>query len=107
MTTSEEADSVPVVFINSFEVGKGKEEEFVAAWKKVKEQMEKQDGFISTALHQSLSEEAPFRFVNVVQWQSKETLEAAFASPEFRRTAPVVAAVVQGSHPCMYRVIER
>lgn len=37
-----------------------------------------------TQLHQSVSPEARFRFVNVAYWASEEAFEAAVARQEFR-----------------------
>src|SRR5437868_13244785 len=44
--------------------------------------MARQPGFVSISLHRSLDGK---RIVNYVQWQSRELLEAAHKSPEFRR----------------------
>jgi heme-degrading monooxygenase HmoA len=41
-----------------------------------------QPGFVSISLHRSLDGK---RIVNYVQWQSRELLEAAHKSPEFRQ----------------------
>ena len=44
--------------------------------------MARQPGFISISVHRSLDGR---RIINYVQWQSREQLQAAHKSPEFRK----------------------
>src|SRR5436853_4019322 len=44
--------------------------------------MARQPGFISVSLHRSLDGR---RIVNYIQWQSRDLLQSAHQSPEFRR----------------------
>ena len=50
-----------VVLINVFEVPEGKDEEFLAGWEQGKAIMERQPGYVSSALHRSLDLAAKFR----------------------------------------------
>jgi heme-degrading monooxygenase HmoA len=43
---------------------------------------QRQPGFISVSLHRSLDGQ---RIVNYIQWQSRELLQSAHQSPEFRK----------------------
>jgi heme-degrading monooxygenase HmoA len=49
-----EGKSGPVVLINLFEVPAGADEEFIAAWERVRDFLQLQDGYRSTELHRSL-----------------------------------------------------
>ena len=73
----------PVVLINAFEVPAGADEEFVRGWENGRDFLRKQEGFISTRLHRSLSPTADFRYVNVALWTSAEAFRAATSRPEF------------------------
>ena len=57
-----------VVLINVLEVPEGKDEEFLAGWEQGKAIMERQPGYISSALHRSLDPAAKFRYINVANW---------------------------------------
>ena len=74
----------PVVLINAFEVPAGADEEFVRSWESGRDFLRKQEGFVSTRLHRSLSPDAEFRYVNVALWSSAEAFRAATSQPEFR-----------------------
>jgi heme-degrading monooxygenase HmoA len=67
----------PVTFINCFEVPAGREEEFFGLWRDVNQYMRQKPGYLSHRLHRSIQPGSRFGFVNVVQWQSPETWEAA------------------------------
>ena len=89
----------PVVLINAFEVPAGQDEAFLRAWERAREFLAKQDGYVSTRLHRSLSPAADFRFVNVAVWRSPQAFQAAISQPGFR-DAPVPFP----SHASLYEV---
>lgn len=66
-----------VVLINTFTVPAGKTGEAVEMWKKAREFMREQDGYISTRLHMSLDENARYRLVNIARWESAAHFRAA------------------------------
>ncbi len=66
-----------VTLINCFEVPAGREEEFFSAFKQVNTYMRGKRGYVAHKMHRSLATEARYRFVNVVQWESREACEAA------------------------------
>jgi len=87
-----------VTLINCFEVPAGREEEFFSAFQTVNVYMRGKKGYIGHKMHRSLAPDARYRFVNVVQWASRQDCEAAHdegfralisqpAWAEFRSTA--------------------
>ena len=66
----------PVVAINVYTVPIGKEEEFLLWWHEVKESFANVPGFISGRFHRSLNADAPFKFVNVVEWENSNYSQA-------------------------------
>jgi heme oxygenase (mycobilin-producing) len=93
--------SAPVVLINSFEVPAADADPFITAWERVRDYFRTQPGYIDTALHQSVTPDAEFQFVNVARWRTVEDFTAAARSPGFG----VAAAGLAGyrSHPALYR----
>ena len=92
-----------VVLINTFTVPAGKADEAVASWEAARDFLREQDGYISTRLHRSLSDDARYQLVNVAKWESAEKFRAAAAalreSGVFRPVAGVQSA------PQLYTVI--
>ncbi|HKR86287.1 MAG TPA: antibiotic biosynthesis monooxygenase [Terriglobales bacterium] len=66
-----------VTLINCFEVPSAQEEEFFAAFQKVNAYMRAKKGYVGHKMHRSLVPDARYRFVNVVEWASREECEAA------------------------------
>jgi heme oxygenase (mycobilin-producing) len=93
----------PVVLINAFEVEPGQAEAFIAAWEQSRDFLQSQPGYIETALHQSLTPDADFLFVNVARWETPEAFMAAISSAGFREPAAVMAGY--RPHPALYRVV--
>jgi hypothetical protein len=52
--------SEPVVLINVFEVPVADAEQFVAAWEKTRDYLQRYPAYLDTALHQSLGSDADF-----------------------------------------------
>ena len=91
-----------VILINAFEVPAGKEDEFIAQWQVGAAYMQRQDGFISTRLHQSLDPRASFHFVNVAVWASPDHFRRAVSTAEFQE---LTREMPFPNHPALYRVI--
>jgi quinol monooxygenase YgiN len=66
-----------ITLINCFEVPAGREEEFFAGFKQINAYMRAKKGYVSHKMHRSLTPDARYRFVNIVQWESREACEAA------------------------------
>lgn len=63
--------------------------------------MAKQPGFVSIKLHRSLDGR---RIVNVIQWNSREQLEAAHHAPEFRKEWGHFDDVADAIEPQLYEI---
>jgi len=93
-----------VTLINCFEVPAGREEEFFAGYQKVNAYMRAKKGYVSNKMHRSLAPDAKFRFVNVVQWESREACEAAHDAG-FRELIAYPALSSVRSTPALYEVV--
>jgi len=93
----------PVVLINAFEVPGDQAGQFIAAWEKTRDYLQSQLGYIDTTLHQAVTPEADFQFVNVARWQTAEAFLAATQSQGFRESA--IGLVGYRPHPSLYRVV--
>jgi len=69
--------TMPVIFINCFEVPAGREDDFVAFWSEVNRYMRGKPGFVYNRLHRATTPDARFRFINYVQWNTEEHWRAA------------------------------
>ena len=77
-----------VILINPFEVPEGTDDDaFLQGWERAAQYMREQQGFVSTRLHRALAPDAPFRFINIAEWESPDDFQAAVTSPEFRELA--------------------
>jgi len=92
-----------MVLINAFEVPGDQAEQFIAAWEKTRDYLQSQPGYIDTTLHQAVTPEADFQFVNVARWETAEAFLAATQSQGFRESA--IGLVGYRPHPSLYRVV--
>jgi len=99
--------SEPVTLINSFAVPEGREDAFAELWAGTSGYFRAQPGFLSLQLHRALSNQAPYRFVNVAQWASAEAFAAAHATSEFRNLVSLPAWREFPSSPALYEVVTR
>lgn len=72
--------SAPVTLINVFTVPAGKEDEAIAFWDASAKFLEKQPGYISTALHKTILPDAKYLLVNVAKWESAKVFRDATAA---------------------------
>jgi heme-degrading monooxygenase HmoA len=89
-----------LILINAFEVPPGADEEFLHAWECARDFLCTQPGYISTALHQSITPQADFRFINVAQWASVEEFRAATGQLGARGVT-----IPYRPHPSLYEVV--
>jgi heme-degrading monooxygenase HmoA len=80
-------------------------EAFIAAWEKTRDYLEAQPGYGDTALHQAITPDADFEFVNIAHWRSAEAFVAATQSPGFREVAAGLARYPR--HPALYRPVRK
>ena len=77
------------------------EDEFIAAWEKIRDYLNTFPAHIETALHQSL-QDAQFRFVNIAHWTPEDEFNTAVSSQGFREAATDLR---WPSHPALYQVV--
>ena len=75
-------DNQPVTQITVIEPEPGKQAEALSLMTERARFMARQPGFISVSVHRSLDGR---RIVNYIQWQSRDLLQSAHKSPEFRK----------------------
>ena len=92
------------VLINVFEVPEERDEEFMAGWEAARQFMERQRGYVSTALHRSLDPAARFRYINMAVWETPEDFYAALQHPVF---AALRDATPFAHYPSVYTVIRQ
>jgi heme-degrading monooxygenase HmoA len=96
------ADHQPVTQITLVQPEPGKEDEALALMTERAQFMARQAGFISISLHRSLDRK---RIVNYIQWQSRDLLQAAHKSPEFRKEWGHFDQLTGGIDPHLYEVV--
>ncbi len=91
-----------VILINPFEVPEGTDDEaFLRGWQSAADFMQRQPGFLNSRLHRALRPDARFRFINVAEWESPQTFQAAVTSEEFRE----IAKDAGPGFPALYEVV--
>lgn len=95
-------DNSVVTQITVLEVESGKQDELLAVLQERARFMATQPGFVSITLHESL---AGTSIINYVQWRSRELLEKAHHSPEFREKWPQVSKLADIAEPNLYKVV--
>ena len=95
----------PVTLMNCFEVPGGRDDAFTDLWTNTSGYFRVQRGFQSLRLHQALSPNAPFRFVNIANWSSIELFQAAHATEQFRTLVSRPEWSEFPSSPAIYKVI--
>jgi heme-degrading monooxygenase HmoA len=91
----------PVTQITVVESEPGKQAEALSVMTERARFMARQPGFISISVHRSLDGR---RIVNYVQWQSRNQLQAAHKSPEFRKEWGHFDQVTDAIDPHLYEV---
>lgn len=99
-----EAFQNSVVLINTFEVPQGKEAETLESWKKSRDFLKTQPGYISTRLHQNIDPNGKYQYVNVARWKSAEDFQAAAA--KMRQALPDNKPEGVTASPGLFKVIE-
>src|SRR3954451_15382564 len=66
----------PIVFVNCFLVESGQEEAAFAIWQEINDYMVAKPGYRGHRLHRRRGN-APFAFVNIVEWESAQAWQAA------------------------------
>ena len=66
----------PIIFVNCFVVEPGNEQATFAIWREINDYMVAKPGYRWHRLHRRL-DDAPFAYVNVVEWESAQAWQAA------------------------------
>jgi heme-degrading monooxygenase HmoA len=96
-------DKQPVTQITVVEAAPDKQADALALMTERARFMAHQPGFVSISLHRSLDGR---RIVNYVQWQSRDELEAAHKSPQFRKEWNELDRLTDGIDPHLYEVAQ-
>ena len=95
-------DHQPVTQITVVEAEPGQQAEALALMRQRADFMARQPGFVSISLHRSLDGR---RIVNYVQWRSRDLLEAAHHSREFREQWGRFDQLADEIDPHLYEVV--
>lgn len=93
-----------VVLINAFEVPRGKEAEALASWRKSRDFLKEQPGYIGTRLHRNIDPDGKFHLVNVARWRSAADFKAA--TERMREAMPDSQVEGVRFYPGLFNVIE-
>ncbi len=96
-----------ITLINSFEVPRGREHEFLEFWKEVNAYMQKKPGYLGHKLHRAITPDARFRFVNVARWSSMAHFKAAHDDAGFRELVNKPTGSAFQPHPVLYEVVHQ
>src|SRR2546421_5509598 len=96
-------DKQPVTQITVIESEPEKQAEALSLMTERARFMARQPGFISISVHRSLDGR---RIVNYVQWQSRDLLQSAHKSPEFRKEWEHLGQVTDEIDPHLYEVVQ-
>jgi heme-degrading monooxygenase HmoA len=94
----------PVTLINSFQVAPGRDTSFRALWGETSRYFIARPGFVSLRLHRAVSDDAPYRWVNVAVWESEADFRAAHGTDQFRTLVSSTAWSEFPSVPALFEV---
>lgn len=97
------SDNQPLTQITIIEADPDKQAEALALMTERARFMAAQPGFVSISLHRSLDGR---RIVNYVQWNSREELQAAHRSPQFRKEWERFDRMTDDIDPHLYEICE-
>jgi heme-degrading monooxygenase HmoA len=98
-----QTDNQPVTQITIVEAEPGRQAEALSLMTERARFMSKQPGFVSISLHRSLDGR---RIVNYVQWRSREQLQSAHQSPDFRKEWNRFDRLTDEIDPHLYEVVQ-
>jgi heme-degrading monooxygenase HmoA len=96
-------DNQPVTQITVIEPEPGKQAEALSLMTERACFIARQPGFISISLHRSVDGR---RIVNYIQWQSRDLLQSAHKSPEFRKEWDRFGQLTDEIDPHLYEVAQ-
>ena len=93
-----------VILLNPFEIPTDKQEEVVSYWEEAAHLLKRAPGYVSTALHRSIDDNARFHLINRAEWEGPQAFYAAVQTPEFRALVEANKGRYQ-YYPGLYQVI--
>jgi len=99
------ATTGPVTLINSFVVPPERDDVFRELWNDTSRYFIARPGFVTLRLHRAVSDDAPYRWVNVATWESEAHYRAAHATDEFRRVVTQAGWEEFPSTPALFGVV--
>jgi heme-degrading monooxygenase HmoA len=91
------------IAIVAYEVRHEDRERFLDSWERANSVLKKHPGFKSMALHQAVSANPDFRFVNVSTWESDDAFREATQDPNFQAASGRLAPYPL--HAAAYEVV--
>src|SRR3954469_11415796 len=91
-------------FINCFEVPVGRDEEFLEFWGAGNRYMAAKPGYVGHRLHRAVTDDARYRFVNYVEWDSPRAWADAH-DQGFHVLASRIAGLPFTSTNALYEVV--
>lgn len=91
------------IAIVAYEVRNEDRERFLDAWEKANGHLGAQPGHLSSTLHQAVSANPDFRYVNIARWKSADDFRNATQSTKFREAAGSLDAYP--IHASVYEVV--
>lgn len=98
-----QAAAAEVTLINVFEVPEGQRAAVIEQWDAAREFLSAQPGYIATALHASIGDDARFDLINIAQWESIEAFRLATARLRASEAYPSIDGL--GINPALYEVV--
>jgi heme-degrading monooxygenase HmoA len=95
---------VMIRFINCFEVPVGRDEEFLEFWGAINAYMQGKPGYLGHWLHRAVADDARYRFVNYVEWESPDAWARAH-DEGFRALAAAMAGLPFTTTNALYEVV--
>lgn len=89
--------------IIAYEVMSEDRQRFLEAWERANSYLSGQAGYVSSTLHQAVSANPDFRFVNIARWSSADDFRAATQSTGFREASGSLEAYP--IHASAYEVV--
>ncbi|MGH1365990.1 MAG: antibiotic biosynthesis monooxygenase family protein [Calditrichia bacterium] len=102
---NEQQKQNPVVLINLFEVPAENEDGFVEGWKAAADYLREQEGFVSTALRQSIDPTARFQYINIAVWNSPKDFKTATSSEAFQPIRLELKETKAQGTPSLFQII--
>lgn len=96
-----------VILINAFTVPVEDSQRFLERWSDDARVMARQPGMVRARMHRALRAGAQPRFVNVAEWESRQALHNASATPEFRASTQRMRddhGLHVSAHPVVYEL---